>query len=565
MLRNGILAFVLVVVVVGFGYFTPSQLSAQDGALVALSGVISSEREGEMEGVVVSARRDGSNFTVSVVSDNTGTYSFPRTHLDPGSYVITTRAVGYDLTDIDSITVISGHPTTVDLQLQEASDLSAQLSSREWAMSMPGTKAEKDKLVHQLLSCAYCHTYQRIMKSRHDADGFMRAIDRMVRYYADGTAVSNNNRRGRAGRIQEEGRVASLEQNPIWGVVPGIPRTELAEYLATVNLSGGKTTWDYELKTLQRPMGKATRVIITEYDMPTASTASHDSAIDSQGNVWYTDESAQLLGKFDTKTATFTEYAMPPVPDGTIEGTRDIIVDHEDNIWFPMRVESGHSPLTKFDPETEELTVVDEALGQFIALGPDGKVWAGWKRINSETMEIDGEFSYEGSPNLPDDIGGGYHNVIDSRGNPYIATYRGPGGIIGIDVETNAVEWHPVSGMKGRRGKIDSQDRYWFAEYLSDHVSMFNTRTKVIQRWPVPEYSTPYTTSTPDKNGYIYAPSNMAERFMRLDPRTGEIVDYQWPTEFDTKKISHDPTTDRVVLWMTNMRTARIAKVEPLD
>lgn len=39
----------------------------------------------------------------------------------------------------------------------------------------------------------------------------------------------------------------------------------------------------------------------------------------------------------------------------------------------------------------------------------------------------------------------------------------------------------------------------------------------------------------------------------------------QMPTEFDTKKISHDPTTDRVVLWMTNMRTARVTRIEPLD
>ena len=32
-----------------------------------------------MEGVVVNARRDGANFTVSVVSDAQGKYSFPRT------------------------------------------------------------------------------------------------------------------------------------------------------------------------------------------------------------------------------------------------------------------------------------------------------------------------------------------------------------------------------------------------------------------------------------------------------------------------------------------------------
>ena len=52
---------------------------------------------------------------------------------------------------------------------------------------------------------------------------------------------------------------------------------------------------------------------------------------------------------------------------------------------------------------------------------------------------------------------------------------------------------------------------------------------------------------------------------MRLDPRTGEVIEYQMPTEFDTKKIAYDPTTDDVVLWMSNMRTARITQIEPLD
>ena len=39
----------------------------------------------------------------------------------------------------------------------------------------------------------------------------------------------------------------------------------------------------------------------------------------------------------------------------------------------------------------------------------------------------------------------------------------------------------------------------------------------------------------------MYATSNTAERPIRLDPRTGEMVHYQIPTDFDSKKIAHDP------------------------
>lgn len=79
------------------------------------------------------------------------------------------------------------------------------------------------------------------------------------------------------------------------------------------------------------------------------------------------------------------------------------------------------------------------------------------------------------------------------------------------------------------------------------------------------KYTTPYAVSAPDRNGYVYATSNMSERLMRLDPKTGENVEYQVPTEFDSKKITYDPTTSRLTLWMVNTRTARMMKVEPLD
>src|SRR5262245_1051295 len=70
-------------------------VGAQGGA--AVTGTVASARDGKMEGVVVAARREGATFSVSVVSDAHGRFSFPRTHLDPGSYALDIRAAGYDL------------------------------------------------------------------------------------------------------------------------------------------------------------------------------------------------------------------------------------------------------------------------------------------------------------------------------------------------------------------------------------------------------------------------------------------------------------------------------------
>ena len=544
-------------------------LMAQASDPVALRGVVSSQQEGLMEGVVVSARRDGANFTVSVVSDAQGNYSFPRSHLEPGKYTLTIRAVGYDLSGSGSVTIAEGKVSNVDLKLEKTKDLASQLSSLEWAMSVPGTTEQKDKVIYQTVSCAYCHAWERIMKSNHTADEFVDLITRMQKYYTDGSAVSRD-KRGR-GQLGPPTQVSAADQNPIWGrgFDTGVPKKELAEYLATVNLSGGKTTWPFELKTLPRPKAKATRIIITQYDMPRPDTVAHDLDLDSAGTIWYTDESRMFFGKMNPKTGEFKEYALPPVPPGDLPGARDIQVDRDDNIWFPRRIANAAIVLTKFNPKTEELSTIEGVGTQFMALGPEGKIWAGWTRIDPKTMRVEAKYRWEKSPNIPPGPHRQYVDltVVNSKGNPY-APDIGGSYIIGIDAETGEAKfWQvPTPRSSPRRGRMDAQDRFWFAEYTGDKIGMFDTRTEKFQEWPMlRKYTTPYAVSAPDTNGYVYATSNMTERLIRLDPKTGEIIEYQMPTEFDSKKIAFDPTTNRTTLWMCNTRTARMMKVEPLD
>src|SRR5262252_4440608 len=63
----------------------------------ALSGKIASDREGAMEGVLVSAKKPGGTITVTVVSDANGDYAFPADRLEGGRYELTIRAAGYAL------------------------------------------------------------------------------------------------------------------------------------------------------------------------------------------------------------------------------------------------------------------------------------------------------------------------------------------------------------------------------------------------------------------------------------------------------------------------------------
>ena len=152
----------------------PSALLAQSQA-TALAGQVSSAEESAMEGVLVSARRAGANFTITVVTDAQGRYQFPVAKLEAGIYTLTIRAVGYDLARRALVDVTAGSTAQADLKLIRARDLAAQLTNAEWLYSMPGTDQQK----RALQGCVTCHTLERIVRSKYDTDGFLQTVQRM--------------------------------------------------------------------------------------------------------------------------------------------------------------------------------------------------------------------------------------------------------------------------------------------------------------------------------------------------------------------------------------------------
>src|SRR5262245_24536380 len=136
-------------------FFAVSLLLLSFPAFAQLSGIVSSQAEGPMEGVLVSAKKEGSTITVTVVSDEKGRYSFPASRLEPGKYSLKVRAVGFDLPK-KSIS-IKKEKTTANLVLVKTKDLPSQLSNGEWMASVPGTDAQKGLL----LNCVGCHTLER--------------------------------------------------------------------------------------------------------------------------------------------------------------------------------------------------------------------------------------------------------------------------------------------------------------------------------------------------------------------------------------------------------------------
>src|SRR6266576_7180907 len=91
----------------------------------ALSGNVSADAEGNMEGVVVTAKRPGSIVEVSVTTDAQGRYVFPENRLDPGEYALSIRAVGYDIGAPTKAKVEPEKTATADIKLKKAKNLAS--------------------------------------------------------------------------------------------------------------------------------------------------------------------------------------------------------------------------------------------------------------------------------------------------------------------------------------------------------------------------------------------------------------------------------------------------------
>ena len=530
----------------------------------ALTGQVTSAEEGPMEGVLVTAKKTNSTIAITVVSDAQGHYRFPAAKLDAGHYAISIRAVGYDLDGPSSVDLSGTQPATADLKLRKAAKLSMQLTNAEWIESFPGTQEQKSSL----RNCVTCHTLQFPIRSIHDADEFFQVQERMASYVNESIPEAPQTRLADRLAIQQERGEEGGQTRQMQA------RQKLAEFLSSINLSKSDT-WAYPLKTFPRPTGRATRVIITEYDLPKPTRQPHDVIVDSDGMAWYISFGEQVLGKLDPKTGKTTEFPVPILKPDSPKGELSLRPDQDGNLWVGMMYQGG---VGKFDKKTEKFQTFsyppedNKGYTQVNQTDPmhakvDGKVWVqdagtySLRRLDLATGKY-GEVIQpfpEPSPNI-------YDVISDSQNNAYFTVF-GNDQIGRIDAKTGKITLYktPTPNSSPRRGSMDARGHLWFGEFRANRIGMFDPETQRFQEWTPPTpWAQPYDVVA-DKNGEAWAGSMFTDRITRLDPKSGQMTDYLLPRSTNIRRVFVDNSTTPVTFWVGNDHGASIIKLEPLD
>jgi streptogramin lyase len=529
--------------------------SSAQAQTAALSGQVSSAQENAMEGVLVSAKKEGSTITTTVVTNDKGQFSFPADRLEPGKYTISIRAVGYVLDGPKSVEIPASKDAKADIKLNQTRNVKIQLSNGEWLNSAPGTREQKA----YLNSCNGCHTYQRIFMSSHSADEWKQVFERMNGY-------ANGSQPQRPQLLPAGGRPNRDAADP-----------KLADYFASISTNGPEGQ-DFEIKTDPRPKGKATKVIITEYDLPRKEAMPHDVIVGSNGNVWYSDFGSLYVGELDPKTGKVADHALPMFRKDRPTSTLDLEPDNKGNLWVSMMYQSG---VSKIDTKTKEVTgypYPDEWVGPSTlnsmvspnASHIDNKVWSN-NQATREQYRLDVTTGKWENMGVGQDPRGkkisGYGMPVDKDNNVYMLEFSGTSiGLRQAKDNTVTIYPTPIAGSRPRRGRIDDHNNLWFAEYAGNAIGMLDPKEAKIKEWKMPHpYDWPYDVAPTKEGQEAWTGSMSTDLVTRLDVKSGEMTQYLLPRPTNIRRVFVDESGPRNVFWAGSNNGASIVRVEPLD
>jgi streptogramin lyase len=427
-----------------------------------LSGAITSATGQKLGGITVSAKREGTNITTNVYTDDTGNYYFPP--MPAGKYRVWAQELGFE-TAKGQVDLASNKRE--DFKLASITDPEKrwrQLPSEVMWDSLPEATPD-DALAKTVIhnNCNGCHTPSYPLQFKFDQQGWTRVIDLMKVIGGGGVPLD-----------RPANQIIQMNEKL------------LASYLAKVR--GPNSVM--QIKERPRPSGEATRAVWTLYDVPRVQGAGagslglakpdvdgsdwsmgtptkigliiHDDAMDMEGNLWFTSNSPNKIvsvGKVDAKTGEVS-YKKLAKADGSgyAAGTHGLTRDAQGHLWFDI------------NPGRRSLGELIPASGKPASLA---------------------ELHVYPTPENMSPLGGAVTVDVDGKGKVWASA---PDGVLRFDPVTKQFEDFRDSAVKRSYGTGATYgaagDRYgngWWAEMGFDTIGKADPTTGKITEIKLPE------------------------------------------------------------------------------
>ncbi len=588
------------------------RLSISDAAENAaiLTGTLTSNSGNKMEGVTVSAQKDGESIVTTVFTDEQGNYYFPA-GMANGTYHVWAQAEGYETGKSDTVVGASiGHQ---DFQLKSAKDFSKQLTGAEYVEALPADTPQHKKMKDVFYgNCTGCHEASYVLQNRFDAAGWESVINLM-------------------GKVRNgDGEFGGQDQSP-WPVMTYYKK-DLAAYLGEVR--GEKSTLNIHPRP--RPTGDAARAVITEYRIPIADSdvynqndgyatndgsdwslgtpsslngvrGAHDSQMDLNGNIWFTYAIASYvrsLGMVDAETGKVTNVKVPG-PGGLAAFTHGLAMDQKGNLWFTVagatEAPNGIGSFGSINPSTMKVSIYPPSKGMAgvgggIDVDLNGNVWAstnrGALRFDPKTQQFTefksltpmalGSGSSYGIAADHDGNGWWTQINIDLLGKSYINT--GESSEIKLPPIPNRMgeqltdedrQMYQLAGVEAtdmtfpwaqgprRLGADKNGDSVYVCNYWGGDMAKYDIHTLKPTFYPYPTpQSAPYDAVV-DKSHMVWVSLTQADAVARFDPKTAQWTEFPLPTHgVELRHLSISEITGSTQVVLAYWRSGKVARIQ---
>jgi streptogramin lyase len=260
---------------------------------------------------------------------------------------------------------------------------------------------------------------------------------------------------------------------------------------------------------------------ITEYPVPTTDGFPMGTALGPDGNVWFTEFSADKIAKI-TPSGTFTEYPIPTAnsqPQGIAAGS-------DGNLWFTETAANKIGKITTAGTITEYPIPTANSGPIGIAAGPDGNLWF----TEYDANKI-GRITTSGvitTFKIPTKGTGPLGITAGSDGNLWFTQYKtnqiGRITTGGTVTEFGAAAAHPYAIAPG------SNHQLWYTQYGSlDNILTMTTAGKVAGSFLLPAANTKPLSIAPGPDGSLWFTEWNKDKIGQITTG-GTITEFKVPT-----------------------------------